>query len=107
MLAVIVSTDLNSIALGDDLAASLGTKVVRARILTILGDHGPLTHEQIRDRYLHRHGYGRGSSPASIRTRTSELHDLGGVRAVDRNGITPSGRAATRWDIHREEQPNG
>lgn len=36
VLAVIVSTDLNSIALGDDLAASLGTKVVRARILTIL-----------------------------------------------------------------------
>ncbi|MGO1949403.1 MAG: FecCD family ABC transporter permease [Mycobacteriaceae bacterium] len=36
ILAVIVSTDLNSIALGDDLAASLGTKVVRARILTIL-----------------------------------------------------------------------
>lgn len=80
---------------------------IQARILTILGDHGPLTHEQIRDHYLHRHGYGRGSSPASIRTRTSELHDLGGVRAVDRNGITPSGRAATRWDIHREEQPNG
>lgn len=36
ILAVIVSTDLNSIALGDDLAASLGTRVVRARILTIL-----------------------------------------------------------------------
>jgi iron complex transport system permease protein len=36
VLAVLVSTDLNSIALGDDLAASLGTKVVRARILTIL-----------------------------------------------------------------------
>jgi iron complex transport system permease protein len=36
VLAVLVSTDLNSIALGDDLAASLGTKVVRTRILTIL-----------------------------------------------------------------------
>jgi iron complex transport system permease protein len=36
VLAVLVSTDLNSIALGDDLAASLGTKVVRARVLTIL-----------------------------------------------------------------------
>lgn len=36
ILAILVSTDLNSIALGDDLAASLGTKVVRARILTIL-----------------------------------------------------------------------
>lgn len=36
VLAVLVSTDLNSIALGDDLAASLGTKVVRARIVTIL-----------------------------------------------------------------------
>lgn len=36
VLAVFVSTDLNSIALGDDLAASLGTKVVRARIVTIV-----------------------------------------------------------------------
>ncbi len=36
VLAVLVSTDLNSIALGDDLAASLGTKVVRTRIVTIL-----------------------------------------------------------------------
>ncbi|MEJ6549226.1 iron chelate uptake ABC transporter family permease subunit [Corynebacterium sp. USCH3] len=36
ILAILVSTDLNSIALGDDLAASLGTKVVRARIITIL-----------------------------------------------------------------------
>lgn len=36
VLAVLVSTDLNSIALGDDLAASLGTKVVRTRVLTIL-----------------------------------------------------------------------
>lgn len=36
VLAVPVSTDLNSIALGDDLAASPGTKVVRTRVLTIL-----------------------------------------------------------------------
>jgi iron complex transport system permease protein len=36
VLAVLVSTDLNSIALGDDLAASLGTKVVRTRVVTIL-----------------------------------------------------------------------
>lgn len=77
---------------------------IQARILDILTEHGPATHDEIRDWYILRHGYGRGVSPASIRTRTSELHELGGVRAVDRDGVTPSGRSATRWDIHREEQ---
>lgn len=75
--------------------------LVQARVLSILDAHGPCTHDEIRDWYLLAHGYGRGSSPASIRTRTSELHELGGVRAVDRNGVTPSGRSATRWDVHR------
>lgn len=74
---------------------------IQSRILSILEAHGPCTHDEIRDWYLLAHGYGRGSSPASIRTRTSELHELGGVRAVDRNGVTPSGRSATRWDVHR------
>lgn len=78
---------------------------IQVRILNILRTHGPLTHEEIRDWYLLAHGYGRGSSPASIRTRTSELHEQGGVRAVDRNGVTASGRSATRWDIYREAQP--
>ncbi|WP_315969036.1 FecCD family ABC transporter permease [Corynebacterium provencense] len=36
VLAVLVATDLNSIALGDDLAASLGTRVVRARVVTVV-----------------------------------------------------------------------
>lgn len=36
LIAVSLSGSLNSIALGDDLAASLGTKVVRTRILGIL-----------------------------------------------------------------------
>ena len=74
---------------------------VQARIISILEQHGPCTHEEIRDWYVLAHGYGRGSSPASIRTRTSELHELGGVRAVDRAGVTASGRSATRWDVHR------
>lgn len=76
---------------------------IQARILNILTDHGPLTHDEIRDHYLTLHGYGRGSSPTSIRTRTSELHERGGVRALDRAGVTPSGRSATRWDIHRTD----
>ena len=75
--------------------------LVQARVLSILDAHGPCTHDEIRDWYLLAHGYGRGSSPASIRPRTSELRELGGVRAVDRNGVTPSGRSATRWDVHR------
>lgn len=36
LLAVILSGSLNSIALGDDLAASLGTKVVRTRLLGLI-----------------------------------------------------------------------
>ncbi|MFT4305298.1 MAG: iron chelate uptake ABC transporter family permease subunit [Microbacterium sp.] len=36
MIAVALSGALNSIALGDDLAASLGTKVVRARVLGVI-----------------------------------------------------------------------
>lgn len=77
---------------------------VQQRVLSILTDHGPLTHDHIRRHYIARHGMGPGSSAASVRTRTSELHDLGGVRAVDREGRTPSGRSATRWDVHREDQ---
>lgn len=76
---------------------------IQAEILTILTAHGPLTHDQIRRHFLARNGMLPGSSAASIRTRTAELHALGGVRAVDRNGHTPSGRSATRWDVFREE----
>lgn len=36
VIAIVLSNDLNSIALGDDLAASLGTRVARARVLGIL-----------------------------------------------------------------------
>lgn len=36
VLALAISSSLNSIALGDDLAASLGTKVVRTRVLGII-----------------------------------------------------------------------
>lgn len=79
--------------------------MIQHRVLNILEDHGPLTHDQIRDKYLSRHGHGRGSSPTSIRTRTNEIYKLGGVRAVDRDGTTPAGYPATRWDIFREEQP--
>lgn len=79
-------------------------RLIQTRIYAILTDHGPATHDEIRDWYILRHGQGRGTSPTSIRTRTSELHDVGGVRAVDTNGITDSGRRATRWDIHRDEE---
>lgn len=36
IIAVLLSGDLNSIALGDDLAASLGTRVTRSRVLGII-----------------------------------------------------------------------
>lgn len=77
-------------------------RIIQERILAILTDHGPSTHDEIRDWYLLRHGHGPGTSATSIRTRTSELHEVGGVRAVDTLGVTDSGRRATRWDIHRE-----
>ena len=84
-------------------AASTVPKVwlIQTRIIQILEQHGPCTHEEIRDRYLHAHGRGPGSSGTSIRTRTSELVKAGTVRAVDRAGVTRSGYPATRWDVHR------
>ena len=36
LLAVAISGSLNSVALGDDLAASLGTSVVRVRVLGLV-----------------------------------------------------------------------
>lgn len=82
-------------------------RLIQQRILAILEQHGPITHEEIRDWYLLAHGYGRGSSPTSIRTRTNELWRAGGVRAVDRDGTTAAGYPATRWDIYREGNTHG
>lgn len=72
----------------------------QARVLSILETYGPLTHDQIRAHYIHQHGR---TTAQNVRSRTSELYKAGGVRAVDREGRTPSGRRATRWDVYRED----
>lgn len=75
--------------------------LVRSRVLRILTNQGPMTHDEIHDWYVLAHG---PTSGQNIRTRTRELWDRGGVRAADRDGRTATGRRALRWDIHREEQ---
>lgn len=77
--------------------------LVRARVLKLLEQHGPCTHDEIHDWYVLTHG---ATTEQNTRTRTSELADLGGVRAVDKDGRTHTGRRAIRWDIHREDQPH-
>lgn len=83
--------------------ARVGREVVRGRVLNILTRYGPLTHDEIATRYVDQ--YGR-CTPQNIRSRTAELERVGGVRAVDRAGKSPTGKRATRWDIYRDEQPD-
>ena len=78
--------------------------LVQARVLSILDVHGPLTHEEIHDFYVIRHGY---VSEQNTRTRTAELHKSWRVIALDRNGRTASGRSAVRWAIRREGRTHG
>lgn len=75
--------------------------LVQARVLAILEQHGPCTHDEIHDYYVLRHG---AVSKQNTRTRTSELHDTWRVIALDREGRTASGRRAVRWALRREEQ---
>lgn len=78
--------------------------MVQARVLAIIDAHGPLTHEEIHDYYVIRHGY---VTKENVRTRTSELHQTWRVVALDREGRTSTGRTAVRWAARREENTNG
>ena len=72
--------------------------LVQARVLAILDQHGPCTHDEIHDYYTLRHG------PVSAQNvRTSELHQTWRVVALDREGRTASGRRAVRWALRRED----
>lgn len=61
----------------------------RSRILELLAAAGPLTDEQIGERL--------GLSLNAVRPRRVKLVEDGLVVAVDENGRTRAGRAATRW----------
>lgn len=74
--------------------------LVQARVLAILDAHGPLTHEEIHDYYVLRHGH---VTEQNTRTRTSELHQTWRVVALDREGRTSTGRSAVRWAVRRNE----
>lgn len=69
---------------------------VQSRVLDILTEHGPCTHDEIHDWYILRHG---PVSAQNIRTRTSELYKSWRVVALDREGRTLSGRRAVRWGV--------
>ena len=74
--------------------------LVQARVLAILDQWGPLTHEDLHDAYTLAHG---PVTPQNIRTRTSELHQTWRVVALDREGRTSTGRSAVRWAVRRNE----
>lgn len=76
--------------------------LVQTRVLSILDQHGPCTHDEIHDHYVLRYG---PVSPQNTRSRTSELHKTWRVIAQDRKGRTTSGRTAVRWALRREEHP--
>ncbi|NQX11370.1 hypothetical protein HQQ80_07020 [Microbacteriaceae bacterium VKM Ac-2855] len=88
----------------DQLAAAEQTEAritpVKNAILLLLHAHGPLTHEQIADRY--REAEISDNVPhvteTSIRSRTSELLHAGLVRAADEKGLSRAKRPATRWE---------
>ncbi len=73
---------------------------VRDAVLRILREHGPMTHEELVDRYVweFRCGTVPASSASSIRTRCAELVDDGEVEMVpDETRRTAMGNRARLW----------
>lgn len=71
---------------------------VQTHIIQLLTQHGPMTDEQIADRYRH-HVMLPACSPSGLRTRRSELVAIGTVRDSQQRGITASGRATIIWEL--------
>lgn len=72
--------------------------LVQQRVLAILDQLGPATHDEIHEHYVLHHG---PVTAQNIRTRTSELHKTWRVVALDRKGRTHTGRSAVRWAVRR------
>ncbi len=79
-----------------------GMGVVKAVIVTLLRNHGPLTDEQLVDRfeaYAWLHQSVPSVAASSIRTRRHELEIAGVVRALDEVGRTKRGSACKVWSL--------
>ena len=70
--------------------------VVLDAIPLLLAEHGPLTHEQLHEKYRENGGT---RSENRIRTATAQLVREGRVKALPELGTTRSGNAATRWTV--------
>ena len=66
-----------------------------ARVLSIIDDHGPLTHEQAHAEYMAR-GHAP-KSPQRVATVISELRDLGLVEQSPIWGRSRLGNRSARW----------
>ena len=68
---------------------------VQERVLSIVRMHGPLTDEELENRYLDL--WPGSASPQSIRSRRSELARKGLVTRLGRLGETSWGRPCAIW----------
>lgn len=75
---------------------------VHAVIVSLLTEHGAMTHDELIDAYGKRAATTESvpfATDQSIRTRTSELVHRGLVRAGAEPGRSKHGRRSTRWVI--------
>ncbi|MFF2387845.1 hypothetical protein [Agromyces sp. NPDC058104] len=77
-------------------------EIIKAVIVTLIKNHGPMSDEEINDRFeAYRFMYPSvpAATPQNIRTRRKELEVEGLVRASDRRGLTRTGSTCQLWVI--------
>lgn len=80
-------------------------ELIRSTICTLLGTHGPMTDEQLVDRfeaYAWLNPSVPNVTPQSIRTRRKALNVEGLVRDTGNRGRTRTGNTATIWAVADE-----
>lgn len=78
------------------------TGYVKAAILGLFADYGPMTDDELTDRYLDRagaHPHVPLVTPQSIRTRRADLTREGRVRDQGMLGWSKLGNPATVWGL--------
>jgi hypothetical protein len=76
------------------------SKSYRGIVLEIIREHGPLTHDEIIAQFRHRIVMNPGHPRASdqgIRSRVSELKNMGLVREHDQKSTSNYGNASRMW----------
>lgn len=80
------------------------SQMVRDRIVELLAEHGPMTDEQIYDRYKAMMALATGwpmATPQSVRTRRKELELAGKVRWTGLRGRSQYGNPSNEWEAVR------